>query len=183
MTCNSCGETLLRSEYFVVRTVEAAEVRCCKCKGTAMVWTEEPRSWAAQTEATVVHRNAQGELRFPAQADAPVPPGFEKVELRTVGERDRFERQQNHRENQTHAEFLENRERTYSEVEKQNRSDLRARMQSMSNLGRDFARLAMEKSNQKPRWRFDAGFHIETNHQDASSRGERSERTGWKRKS
>lgn len=183
MICKHCGEKLLRSEFFLVRTNATVEVKCCKCKGIADTWTEAPQERAQATAPTVIHRNAQGEIRFPGRADAPLPAGFEKVELRTLKERDRFEREQNSRENRKQAEYRENRERMYSQVERQNRSDLRSRMASMSNLGRDFARLAMERSNNKPRPRFDAGFFIESSHLNASNRGgECSERTGWKRR-
>ncbi len=172
----------MRSEYFVVRANGVVEVKCVKCKGIADTWIDVHETHAQASEATVIHRSASGELRFPGRADAPVPAGFEKVELRTVRERDRFEREQNQTENRKHSDFMELRERSYAEVERRNRSDLRSEMARMSNLGRDFARLAMERSNQKPQPRFDAGFHLDVNHQDARNRGEVSERTGWKKK-
>lgn len=183
MTCSYCLEELTRADTFVVRTNATVEVKCGKCAAVLDTWAPAREEKAQATEPTVVHRNAAGEIRFPGRADAPVSPGFEKVELRNQRERDRFERERNAHENAKEAIYRENRERVYSEVERQNRSDLRARMATMSNLGRDFARLAMERSNHKPRPRFDAGFHLEANHLDASNRaGECSERTGWRRK-
>jgi phage FluMu protein Com len=183
MICNFCSAELTRADTFVVRTNETVEVKCGKCAAVLDTWIPAREEKAQPTEPTVVHLNAAGEVRFPGRSDAPLPPGFEKVELRTIRERDRFERSINARENGKYAIYMENRERVYAEVERQNRSDLRARMTNMSNLGRDFARVAMERSNNKPRPRFDAGFMIEANHMNASNRGgECSERTGWRRK-
>ena len=181
MTCNQCGANLGRNEYFVVRCSGVVEVKCVRCKGLAGIWSEV-RETRAQNEATVVYRSPQGDYSFPGASGGAPPPGFEKLELRTLPEKDRFEREQNQRENQKHAEFMELRERQYSQVERQNRSDLFARMSSMSNLGRDFARMAMERNNQKARPRFDAGFHLSVNHDDARNRGESSERTGWRKR-
>ena len=60
MICKQCGERLLRSEFFVVRSNAVVEVKCCKCKGLADVWVEVRESHAQASAPTVVHRNAQG---------------------------------------------------------------------------------------------------------------------------
>ena len=131
----------------------------------------------------VVHVAADGAVRFPASTDAPVPKGFEKKELRSIREIEQFERRVNLHLRAEAEQHAENEERHYSAVRESNRSDLRQRMQGMSQFGKDFARFAMEQNNNRKRKPLDVGFFTEILHMDRSNRDSHNdERTDWKRK-
>jgi len=56
---------------------------------------------AQHFEPIVVHVSGDGQYRFPAATDAPVPSGYRKVEIRTIQEADRISREVNRREDET----------------------------------------------------------------------------------
>jgi hypothetical protein len=104
-----------------------------------------------------------------------------RVELRTSAEVHAFEREMNRKESGRYQESQENRERARSVRENRDRAELRSRMASMSPLGRDFARQAIERNNQRSTNSYDPGFHLDAFNNDSSNRdAHRSERTGWK---
>jgi hypothetical protein len=54
-------------------------------------------------------------------------------------------------------------------------------MRHMSQYGQDFARAAMAANDNRPRGRFDPGFHVEVMHYDSSNReAHRDARTEWR---
>jgi len=159
------------------------EKPCPKCKKPSEQVHLPCESRNCEVPAIVVHVAADGSVRFPAATDAPVPKGFEKKELRSIREIEQFERRVNLHLRAEAEQHAENEERHYSAVRESNRSDLRARMQSMSNFGRDFARFAMEQNNNRKRKPLDVGFFTEILHMDRSNRDSHNdERTDWKRK-
>jgi hypothetical protein len=87
----------------------------------------------------------------------------------------------------TNAEYqkwqnsVESQQILYEESRRELRGELQERMKSMSNLGRDFARLAIQRGNQMERPRFKGEVHFEAFSMDSGNRGGHcDERTGWK---
>jgi hypothetical protein len=134
-------------------------------------------------DPVVVHVASDGTYRFPGAANAKVPKGFEKRELRTIREIEAFERDVNTKLYAEARQHKENEEKFYSEVRSQLRGELRQRMQSMSQLGRDFAKLAMALNDDRKSRAAEPGFHLQILHFDQTNREEhRDAATGWKKK-
>jgi hypothetical protein len=85
--------------------MSADETRCKKCAKIVnpgdwpfcpheSIW--QGRALAAQP--TIVYKNAKGECYFPAGPNAKPPKGYERHELRTLQERDKFEHEINAKE-------------------------------------------------------------------------------------
>ncbi len=73
------------------------EVNCPECEGFG-VWTPSFHyaSRAAQGfTPVVIHQDAAGNIRYPGASSAPVPAGFQRVELTTLHDVRRFEREVN----------------------------------------------------------------------------------------
>ena len=135
------------------------------------------------SDPVIVHVAKDGQYRFPGAANARVPKGFQKRELRTIREIESFERDVNCKLHAEARQHQENEERYYSDVRSQLRSELRMRMQSMSQQGRDFARAVMSLNDQRRSKPTDPGFHLQVLHFDQTNREHhRDESTGWKRK-
>src|SRR5437763_10638497 len=139
----------------------------------------KPKDWAIKP--IVVHVGEGGKVRFPAHENAPVPEGFNRVELKTLPEIAAFERQINQKLSAEASEHYENEERHFSEVQSRLRGELRQRMQGMSAFGRDFAEFCIAMNNSRKRKKSDVGFHVEILNFDASNREpQRDKLTGWK---
>ena len=137
--------------------------------------------FAQSFDPVVVHRDAEGNIRYPAHVDAPVPAGFQKVELRTIGEIRNFEAEVNLRERAKADQHLSRRERDFSEAQSHRRRELRSRMEHMSPFGADFARLAMERGNNRSSAPRDVGFHIDVFSNNSSNReAYRDAKTEWR---
>ena len=85
--CDACG----RVEHDIMATPD--ENRRCVCGGPAQqIWwqtrTLAPQ-WSPQN-AVVVHKDRRGNISYPGRVDDPVPPGFERVEMRDFRSLDRF---------------------------------------------------------------------------------------------
>jgi hypothetical protein len=132
-------------------------------------------------DPVVIHRDAAGNIRFPGAVDAPVPAGYQKVELRTINEVRRFEAEVNMRERVKADESLSARERQFSEKQSALRGDLRGAMRHMTPFGQDLARLAMDRNNQRGSKPRDVGFHLDVFSNDSSNREIHSDaKTGWR---
>lgn len=131
----------------------------------------------------VVHRDEKGNFRFPGAPDAKVPKHFEKVELKTIKEVEKFEREVNQRLRGEAQRHQENEEQYYAGVKKHLRGELQNAMRSFTPRGRDFARFVMALNDAKKKKSTEVGFHTEILHNDQGNReAYRDERTGWKRK-
>jgi hypothetical protein len=131
----------------------------------------------------VYHVNAEGHVRFPGSTDAPVPVGYERRELRTIGEVRAFQRRVNADECAKIRAHVEEECRWLETVEAANRSDLRHAMARMTPRGRGFAELAIAIHNATRPRAGDAGFYIEPFEHDMSNREPyRDAKTGWRRK-
>lgn len=80
-------------------TVANCDTSTCECGAAAKIaWLPRHQFRTAfdASETTVVYMNAQGEVNYPGRNDVPVPDrlrkqGFERVELRSLREVERFE--------------------------------------------------------------------------------------------
>jgi len=60
---------------------------------------------AQRFDPVVIHRDAAGNVRFPGNTNAPVPEGFQKVELRDMTEIRKFEGEMNRKDASAAADF------------------------------------------------------------------------------
>ena len=97
------------TEHFLPRFQE--KVICgekgCKEEGEnrPAFWYSSGTRFAQSFSPVVIHRDANGNVRFPGHSDAPVPPGFQKVELATVHDIRKFEKEMNTRDTATSEKF------------------------------------------------------------------------------
>lgn len=117
-----------------------------------------------------IHRAPDGRVRFPGRFDAPAPPGFERVELRTTAEKRTFERQMNKTEHRRWEQSQERQAEFFEARRKEQRSELFAQLRHLPPAARDLAMAAIERTNKRPSKRYDAGFHMEALEMDASNR-------------
>lgn len=68
-------------------------------------WHTSRTRFAQSFSPVVIHRDVNGNVRFPGHSDAPVPAGFQKVELSTVHDIRKFESEMNKRDSQTAEKF------------------------------------------------------------------------------
>lgn len=156
---------------------------CKKCGKPSSQVVLPQGEYGKLPQPIVIHENASGKVRFPGSADAKVPKGFQRRELTTIREVEQFETRMNHKLREEARDHQENEERYFGEGHRRLRSELRMKMQSMSQQGQDFARFAMEQNNQRKRKSTEVGFHVDILHNDSSTREPwRDERTGWKRR-
>jgi hypothetical protein len=170
-----CGSCAHEGTYIFRRN---GKISCAKC-GARLEFTRE--STAQAFDPIVIHVDSQGNKRFPASPDAPVPPGFEKRELRTVREVREFERTVNREERQRWDETKIREEMTFDPQRRERHRELRSEMQHMTPFGRAFAEYAMQQTNGKSRGNYDPQFRVDIFSTDASNREEyRDTKTSWR---
>lgn len=155
---------------------------CPKCKKSSQ---QVHRPQAGRNEFVnpiVVHVAADGAVRFPGRADARLPKGFARRELKTIREVERFERQMNTKLRDEAEQHNQREHEHFEAIRKRNRSELRQAMQRMSPLGRDFAQLAMRINDERKRKSSEVGFHCVILHNDSAKEPWIDKETGWKRK-
>jgi hypothetical protein len=147
-----------------------------------------PKAVQWRADPVIVFRGPDGQYRFPGdanglQAATYRKQGFEQIELRGAAEVRRFESHMNKREFRRAARKAEFQQQAREFREGITRSELRARMQSMSAAGRAIARAAMQRNDNKPReYAKDAGFHSEVYSFDRSNRDESRDSQGRRRR-
>jgi len=168
--CDACGETFER--FFHPSEAGAIDKRRCECGAIATRYFEykRPHSYAGLQDAVVLHQDVDGHYLVPAHKDAPVPPGCTKVEFRSVQEIRRVEQQMNAHERGKWERQQEREQAAFAEEHGVNRGELIRRMGTMSNKGRDLARLAIEQGNNRPARRYRGEVHFEAFSMDASNR-------------
>jgi hypothetical protein len=99
--CESCQHPLLRHMYSQEGYSRPCLIEGCNCDSftdslhRAHVGELPPvhnLAWD-KSETAVVHRKPDGSYRFPMRNDAPVPPGCERVEIRSDRDMARVERE------------------------------------------------------------------------------------------
>jgi hypothetical protein len=124
----------------------------------------------AQCEPTVVYMGPHGEVGFVATSDPNSRSakgyearGYNRVEMPFYEAR-KFARQMNVRERRAAEKVLEAVYESEAELRASERAELRQAMQHMSQMGRDFARYAIERGNREEAEYYkvkDPGFYIE----------------------
>lgn len=156
---------------------------CPKCGKTSEQVLLPTRARGEFSQPVTIHVSSDGQkYRFPGAADARVPKGFVKRELKSIRDIERFERDMNARLRSDSDRHHENEERAFGEIRSRLRSELRQAMQRMSPEGRDFAAFAMAFNDNRKRKTTECGFHVAILHEDSSKNPWIDERTGWKRK-
>lgn len=123
----------------------------------------------------VVHVDGEGNVRLPAHTDAPMPPGFRKVELTDINAIRKFENNMNTVERQKMQEHQSNKTRSLNAQFKENRSAMAEIVKRFSPRGQKFYE-AMRDVSERKQAQFAArgipepNFHIEAFSQDSTNR-------------
>lgn len=169
--CKECGTELKIGDYPF----------CNKEGGHESIYAVN----AQRFDPVVIHKDANGKIRFPGSSDAPCPPGFQRVELTTVSQVRQLEREVNRKE-LSNAENNRFAQRAVSQAEaKERREKFREVVQGFSPRGRKFAEAIMTaKDRHKGRLDrpiTDMGFRVDAFSSDSSNRERYSDsRTGWR---
>lgn len=150
----------------------------------------------------VIHRDAAGNVRFPAHVNAPIPEGFQKVELTDFHQIRKFEKEINDRDQVQAKEFQNSRQKFLDGQLTENRRALNAILaggkwdgvdkdgkpvtrQGMSPQGRKFyekmREISMQKQ-QKSRSNPNPAFYLDAFSNDSSNRESyRDQQNDWGR--
>lgn len=168
----------------ILRIAERSEPGPCPTCGGSLerLYLSRQQTNALRFPAVVLHQRSDGTYSFPPHADAPLSEGSVRVELRTFAEIDSAMSKVNQHERRKIEQRIELESAQLHFMEQRNRSDLRMRMQSMSQAGRDFAELAMQKNNERRPKTFEPNCYLQIREFDSSNREpQRDVKTGWKR--
>jgi len=103
------------------------------------VWSFHYTSSHAQRfDPVVIHKDAQGNIRFPGSANAPVPPGFQKVELTDVYQVRALEREVNRGDREKAERFRISKSVLTDGQLKENRRVMERVVQNFSPRGKRF---------------------------------------------
>lgn len=189
-TSPDCG---LHFEHYFHSSSPAPEESLCEC-GTVAKLTFEPsiamvRPYGAGDAQgftpVVIHKDAHGKMRFPGSADAPCPPGFQRVELTTLSQVRALEREVNTSE-RSKSEFNRQAQRHVSQVEAKERRDKFLELsRNFSPRGKKFRDTIMEakdiRQGRLDRPVGEPNFHVDAFSFDSSNRERHSDqRTGWR---
>jgi len=201
----SCGEHLF--EAFAHIDEEEMPCRFCDKPATRDVIGSMQRGLPPRYERnmaqpftpTTIHVNAKGEINFAMHSNAPIPPGYEKRELRTIAEIRKFEKQMNEKQRVEYVEHKSREHERFSAMQRERRKTMRQALETgscmmrdkdgnpqrvdFSEADKDLARYAMEQNDQRAYMQrnWDAGFFLEALSMDSSNReGYRDVLTGWK---
>lgn len=123
----------------------------------------------------VIHVDAEGNVRLPAHKDAPMPPGFKKVELSDITAIRKFENKMNKVERGKMEDHQRNQTRSMNAQFAENRGAMAEMVKRFSPKGQKFYE-AMRAVSEKKQAEFakrgikDPNFHIEAFSQDATNR-------------
>ena len=167
---------------------------CEECGAVATRIYKAAHSYGGLTQPLVVWQKPDGTYSVPAQADARMPAEYTRVELRNIMDVRRVERAINQEEYRNWEMVQSGKQRQREEIERSQRSELRRFMQHggslvnddgtmrtvgpMSERGRDFARYAMQRNNERERPKYKGVFHFEAFSMDASNREDGRNRDG-----
>lgn len=138
--CEKCGTA---SEHYLSPS-HADDVLPCSetdcggsCKRIPSFWYSSPMN-AQHFAPVVIHRDANGEIRIPAHANAPVPAGYRREELTTIHDVRRVEREINAKDAVKSANFQAIRQEVLGGQLKANREAVRDIYHKLSPQGREF---------------------------------------------
>lgn len=177
--CGKCGKVFEKMVPWEQEQVT------CECGGTASRIFISRREYRAQSfDPVLIYRDKSGHVRFPGRNQGVAPKGYEAVYLRTTQEVRNFERRMNESERKRYFEHKERQEMRFSEWTKSARSELRQKMQHMSEYGRAIAQAAMDANDRESgvNTRWEPGFHLEAFSVDSSNREAQYDRDLQRRK-
>lgn len=143
--CPSCGDTLYIGSWPM-------------CRGKGSHDTVRSRN-ASACEPMVYYLDRSGNMEVPPASNDPAAHaaltarGFTRHEMRPGREYSNWQRRETARITAERDRLIEQHERTVGVESREKRQQLYHDMQSMSDKGKDFARYAMERSEQKARAR------------------------------
>lgn len=123
---------------------------------------------AQEGTPTIVYKNAEGKVWYPAGDMAKAPVGYEKHELRNTRERDKFEKEINESETAKFRETVHRDRQLWRDTLEQCQDGIRT-LENMGPNGRKWADaikkdMAKKEGEYDSRARGGAGFHIVANH-------------------
>ena len=136
----------------------------------------------AQTfSPVVVFKDRKGNLSYPGSNRDRTPDGYERVEINTTRGVRQLQKQMD-TELKIEREMVDMvEERSVNGFRKKRRERLREQMKKMTPQGRQFAELAMKKTDEKPKRRFKPASYVESFEYDKSNRAAHNDAvTGWK---
>lgn len=153
----------------------------CGHNGCLLEGEYSPSFWynsatnAQRFSPVVVHRDINGKLRFPGHANAPVPEGYQRVELTTLPEIRALEREVNAQDRQTDQKFQDVRNKFLDGQLAENRRSVAAQVEGFSARGKwfyDAIRKVSEKKRLAGRSSSRPEFYVDAFSQNSSNREE-----------
>lgn len=152
---------------------------------------------ACNIDPVVVHRAADGTYKMPGRSDAPVTAGYERVELRSIRDIERFEREVNTQHTSLIGRRVEHEQARFEANQAVRRARLRHAITHgftmkdsdgktvtfgpMSARGRLFAEQALKRGESFTVQSYEPGFRVDILHHDAHNREPwRDVDTGWR---
>lgn len=148
----------------------------CPTCGAATIQIHLPKTVSQFMDPIVVFRAPDGTFRVPGEADGRsarnyAAMGYERVECKNAVDVRRVEAAMSKVDRRRMEASLERKHAAREQREKEQRSALRAKMSSFSPFGRDLAREAMRRNDNKPReYARDPGVHVEALAYDRGNR-------------
>lgn len=172
--CENIEERFMSQRAFVESN---EQINCGECGEAATYvasfWYTSVAN-AQRFSPVVIHRDAEGNIRFPGNVNSPVPEGFEKVELRDFQQIRKFEKEVNDKERRKIDEHQGNKAKFLDHHLEGNREAMREIVSRFSPRGRRFYESMREVSEQKQkqfRGRANSpNFYIEAFSMDSSNR-------------
>lgn len=167
-----------KTEHFLSSYADTCECGQDDCKEVAEY---RPSFWYTSTidaqrfSPVVVHVDHEGNVRLPAHVDAPMPPGYHKVELTNIHEIRKFEKKMNDVERAKIQDHAHNKIRNMNDQLAYNRAQMDEISKRFTPRGRKFYEDMQKLSRQKQeqfagRALPEPNFHIEAFSQDRSNR-------------
>jgi hypothetical protein len=172
--CPACGGT-------ISAVYESPETRQHEREVKAVMGGVRHRSTAQAFDPVVYHLSKDGRVSWPAHAHAPVRPGYERREARTLREMDQVVKRVNRQELDKAERHQHLEEVRIASSDAEHRPELRQKMQRMSPMGRRIAQIAMDRNDaRRPRLN-EPGVHLEVREFDRGNRDPYEDRrTGWR---
>ncbi len=147
----------------------------CELEGeySPSFWYSSGVHFAQRFSPVVIHRGIDGKLRFPAHANAPVPEGFQRVELTQLSEIRALEREVNSGDRIKDQQFQDARNKFLDGQLACNRESVAAQVANFSQRGKwfyDAIRRVSEKKRLAGRSAARPEFFVEAFTQNASNR-------------
>lgn len=174
-------------ELFVKREEFQYGVVCPECNQSAIYLPSFYYTSRAAQRFTpvVVHKDSEGNIRYPGRADAPVPKGFQKVELTDLSQVRRFEAEVNKKDREQAEKFRDVRNKYLDGQLKENRRVMAGLVEKFTPRGRkiyDQMKQVSEEKQRRGAKDVNPGFYVEAFTQDSSNRqGYRDKANDWGR--